>query len=98
MLGITLKETRVYREIKEEGRVEGLEEARQEAREEARQEGRVEEAVNFVIRLLTKRFGEIPQSMLEHISSLPLPVLENLSEALLDFSSMADLQAWLSAL
>jgi predicted transposase YdaD len=27
MLGITLKETRVYREIKEEGREEGLEQA-----------------------------------------------------------------------
>ena len=81
MLGITLKETRVYREIKEEGRVEGRE----------------EEAANLVIRLLTKRFGEIPQSILEHISSLSLPVLEDLSEALLDFSSMADLQAWLSA-
>ena len=94
MLGITLKETRVYREIKEEGRIEGLE----EARVEARQKGRVEEAVNFVIRLLTKRFGEIPQSMLEHISSLPLPVLEDLSEALLDFTNTADLQAWLSAL
>ena len=83
MLGITLKETRVYREIKEEGRVEG------------RVEGREEEAMNLVIRLLTKRFREIPQSMLEHISSLPLPVLEDLSEALLDFTSVADLQAWL---
>ena len=80
MLGITLKETRVYREIKEEGRVEGRE----------------EEAANLVIRLLTKRFGEIPQSILEHISSLSLPVLEDLSEALLDFTSVADLQAWLS--
>ena len=86
MLGITLKETRIYREIKEEGRVEG------------RVEGREEEAANLVIRLLTKRFGEIPQSMRSHISSLPLPVLEDLSEALLDFTSVADLQAWLSAL
>ena len=77
MLGITLKETRVYREIKEEGRVE--------------------EAANLVMRLLTKRFGEIPQSMRSHISSLPLPVLEDLSEVLLDFSNVADLQAWLSA-
>ncbi|PHM06781.1 hypothetical protein CK516_31250 [Nostoc sp. 'Peltigera malacea cyanobiont' DB3992] len=28
---------------------------------------------------------------------LPLPVLEDLSEALLDFTSIADLQAWLEA-
>lgn len=29
------------------------------------------------------------------IADLPLPVLEDLSEALLDFNSLADLQAWL---
>jgi hypothetical protein len=48
-----------------------------------------------VIRLLTKRFGELPQEMRSHISTLPLPVLEDLSEALLDFVSLADLQVWL---
>ncbi|MBD2596727.1 Rpn family recombination-promoting nuclease/putative transposase [Nostoc spongiaeforme FACHB-130] len=75
MLGITLKETRVYREIKEEGREEAT--------------------VNLVIRLLTKRFGELSEEMRSKIAGLPLPVLEDLSEALLDFTSLADLQAWL---
>lgn len=76
MLGITLKETRVYREIKEEG---------------------VEEAtLNLVIRLLTKRFGELSGEIRASISALPLPMLENLSEALLDFTSLADLQGWLA--
>lgn len=82
MLGITLKETRVYREIKEEGREEGREEA----------------TVSLVIRLLTKRFGEISQSMRSSISGLPLSVLEDLSEALLDFTSLADLPVWLETL
>ena len=31
------------------------------------------------------------------IAGLPLTVLEDLSEALLDFSNLADLQAWLMA-
>ena len=79
MLGITLKETRVYQEIKEEGREEGREEA----------------TVNVIIRLLTKRFGKISEEMRSSISSLPLPVLEDLSEALLDFTSFADIQTWL---
>jgi predicted transposase YdaD len=79
MLGITLKETRVYQEIKEEGREEGREEA----------------TVNVIIRLLTKRFGKISEEMRSSISSLPLPVLEDLSEALLDFTSFADIQIWL---
>nr|WP_250122209.1 DUF4351 domain-containing protein [Chroococcidiopsis sp. CCMEE 29] len=80
MLDITLKETRVYREIKEEGR----------------EEGRREEAVNLVIRLLTKRLGELPQEVHTSVLDLPLPELEELSEALLDFTSVADLQAWLT--
>lgn len=76
MLGITLKETRVYREIKEEGREEAT--------------------VNLVMRLLKKRFGELTPEIRSAITGLPLPVLEDLSEALLDFTSVADLQSWLA--
>ncbi|MEH2320736.1 Rpn family recombination-promoting nuclease/putative transposase [Nostoc sp.] len=80
MLGITLQETRVYREIKEEGREEGREEA----------------TVNLVNRQLTKRFGELAPEMRSAITGLSLLVLEDLSEALLDFISVADLQSWLA--
>ncbi|NJO74405.1 MAG: Rpn family recombination-promoting nuclease/putative transposase [Leptolyngbyaceae cyanobacterium RM1_406_9] len=75
MLDITLKETRVYREIKEEGRQE--------------------EAVNLVNRLLAKRFGELPDGVCSLINNLSLPSLEVLVEALLDFTSVAELQDWL---
>ncbi len=85
MLGITLKETRVYREIKEEGREQGREEGR-------------ETMANAISRQLNKRFGELPQETRSQVSSLSLRVLENLSEALLDFTSLADLQAWLSTI
>jgi predicted transposase/invertase (TIGR01784 family) len=81
MLGITLQQSRAYQEIKEEGR----------------EEGRQEEAANLVMRLLTKRFGKISQEMHTSVSSLSLPVLEELSEALLDFMSLADLQIWLES-
>lgn len=80
MLGITLKETRLYRDIKEEGREEGAEQA----------------TINLVIRLLTKRFGELSAERRAEISDLPLSVLEDLSEALLDFTSLADLETWLT--
>jgi predicted transposase/invertase (TIGR01784 family) len=91
MLDITLKETRVYREIKEEGREEG----REEGLEQGLEQGRQEEAVNFVTRLLMKRFGELSQEVRSLVSGLSLPMLEDLGEALLDFTSVADLQAWL---
>ncbi|MCF4970687.1 Rpn family recombination-promoting nuclease/putative transposase [Nostoc sp. CMAA1605] len=74
MLGITLKETRVYREIKEEGER------------------------SLILRQLSRRLGEIPQPMLERIETLSLEQLENLGEALLDFTSLADLQSWLETI
>ncbi|MDJ0617937.1 MAG: Rpn family recombination-promoting nuclease/putative transposase [Calothrix sp. MO_192.B10] len=85
MLGITLQETRVYREIKEEGIKEGIKEGLQREK-------------SLVIRLLTRRVGELPQQVRQQVESLPVEQLENLGEALLDFSSMADLQTWLEGL
>ncbi|MFB2892911.1 DUF2887 domain-containing protein [Aerosakkonemataceae cyanobacterium BLCC-F50] len=101
MLGFRLEESRVYREAKEEGlqegRLEGLQEGRLEGRLEGLQEGQQQEAVNLVLRLLSRRFGNLSDEYRRRISSLPLSVLEDLSEALLDFSSMDDLSTWLEA-
>jgi predicted transposase/invertase (TIGR01784 family) len=86
MLGITLQQTRVYQEAKEEGREEG------------REQGREETTLNLIVRLLTKRFGqELSEEMRSSISSLPLSDKEKLSEDLLDFTNVADLQVWLEA-
>lgn len=64
---------------------------------EAKEEGRQQEAANLVLRLLLRRFGELSEDLRGRISNLPLSVLEDLSEALLDFSSLDDLSAWLEA-
>ncbi|MHC5822592.1 MAG: Rpn family recombination-promoting nuclease/putative transposase [Nostoc sp.] len=90
MLGITLKETRVYREIKEEG----IKEGEQRGREQGREQGREAEAFSLILRQLTRRVGELPQDIRQQVEILTLEELENLGEALLDFNSMADLQAW----
>ncbi|BAB73835.1 Rpn family recombination-promoting nuclease/putative transposase [Nostoc sp. PCC 7120 = FACHB-418] len=94
MLGITLQETRVYREIKEEG----IKEGEQRGREQGREQGREEGEKSLVLRLLSRRVGKLPHKVRSRIESLPLEQLENLGEALLDFTSMADLDAWLSGL
>ncbi len=86
MLGITLQETRVYREIKEEGIQEGEQRGEQRGREEGEK--------SLIFRLLTRRVGELPQDIRQQVETLPLEQLENLGEALLDFTSMADLIAW----
>lgn len=90
MLGITLKETRVYREIKQEGREEG--------RELGREQGREEGERKIILRQLTRRVGELPQEIRQHVENLSLEQLENLGEALLDFNGMADFQVWLEGL
>ncbi|MCL6750469.1 Rpn family recombination-promoting nuclease/putative transposase [Nostoc sp. CCCryo 231-06] len=90
MLGITLRETRVYREIKQEG----IQEGEQRGREQGREEGEK----SLVLRLLARRVGELPQEVRSQVESLSLEQLENLGEALLDFSSMADLDAWFNQL
>ncbi|MEH1971186.1 DUF4351 domain-containing protein [Nostoc sp.] len=50
---------------------------------------------NAIFRQLIKRFGKLSEEMRSSISGLSLPVLADLSEALLDFTNLVDLQSWL---
>jgi len=79
MLGLQLADTRVYREAKEDGREEG------------RQEG--ESAL--ILRLLSRRIGEVTPERRSQIQALSINQLEALGEALLDFTQPEDLEEWL---
>jgi predicted transposase YdaD len=64
---------------------------------EGREEGREEQTIALVTRLLKRRLGEeLSEEMRSRPSQLALPVLEDLSEALLDFTTLSDLEAWLA--
>ena len=80
-----IKQTRVYQEAKQEGRQEG------------RQEGKKDEATNLLLRILSKRFGKLGDSYIQNINSLNIEQLENLGEALLDFTDINDLETWLKS-
>ncbi|TYQ29925.1 Rpn family recombination-promoting nuclease/putative transposase [Pseudanabaena sp. UWO310] len=97
MLGITLQETRVYREIKAKGVKQGRIQGRMQGIRQGHEQGRKQEAINLVVRILIKRFGNLSDEMRASISDLSLTLLEELSEAILDFSNLADLQTWLTA-
>jgi len=56
--------------------------------------GEHKEAFRFLSRQLNRRFGEIDSPIIERIRVLSTEQLENLGEALLDFSNVADLEAW----
>ena len=78
-----MKESVMYQEIRSEGFAEGL------------QQGKQQEA-NLLIRQLNRRIGAIPQDLTKQVSNLSLEQLENLGEALLDFTTEADLINWLN--
>ena len=95
MLGIELQQTRVYQEAKAEGETIG--EVRGEARGEARglERGRTEEGQALVLRLLTRKLGQIAPDVRSRVNSLKIDRIESLGEALLDFTQMGDLLTWL---
>ena len=62
------------------------------------EERREAEEQPLILRQLTRRVGELPQPIRQRVENLSSEQLDNLGEALLDFSSMADLEAWLKEL
>ena len=58
--------------------------------------GKAEGEVGLVLRLLNRRVGALSPQLLGQIQQLTLPQLEDLGEALLDFTGLADLESWLN--
>jgi Domain of unknown function (DUF4351) len=59
--------------------------------------GRVEEGKSLIIRLLTRKLGELNPESIEQIDRLNLDEIESLGDALLDFDQMEDLFAYLQS-
>lgn len=79
MLGLITEEPRAIREAKEEGEQQGI----------------VKGERSLVLRQLSRRLGNIPDALLSQIQALSVERLEALGDALLDFSTLADLEGWL---
>jgi predicted transposase/invertase (TIGR01784 family) len=74
-----MQESVIYQDILQKGQQQG------------KQQGQQEEAFRFLIRLLTRRFGEIDSSIIERIRGLSTEQLEVLGEEFIDFSEISDL-------
>ena len=70
----------------------------QEILEEGRQEGRQEGRRSLILRQLTRQAGQVPEALRSRLNDLSLEQLENLGEALLDFTAIADLESWFETL
>lgn len=68
----------------------------QEMQEEIRQEMQLKIERDLIIRLLGRKVGEIPAATRAQIDALPLPQIESLGEALLNFAALSDLNDWLA--
>lgn len=80
-----MQESVIYQDILQKGEQRG------------KQQGKQEEALALIMRLLPRRIGAIAPDLEERIRGLSLFQLEELAEALLDFSAANDLTVWLDA-
>jgi predicted transposase YdaD len=65
---------------------------------QGRQEGRQEGQRSLILLLLEQRLGSLPIAIHDRLAQLSLPQLETLAIALLHFSTLAELEAWLENL
>jgi hypothetical protein len=82
----------LYQQDRQKAKQEGVEEGEQRGELRGEQRGKQD----LVIRQLNRRFGEIDTSRIEQIRSLSTDKLEQLAEALLDFSTVNQLEVWLN--
>ena len=78
---------------KQEGRQEGLQEGLQEGKDEARLD-----ALDTLHRILNRRFGALPASLLEGLDDLSLESLHDLMEQLYDVETLHDFTVLLEAM
>ncbi|PZD73539.1 hypothetical protein C1752_01921 [Acaryochloris thomasi RCC1774] len=78
-----MKQSVIYQDIIDEGRLEG------------HREGRLEESQSLILRQLNRRVGELPFELRSQLARLSLEQTEALAEALLDFAEQSDLVEWL---
>ena len=102
-----LKQTRVYQEAREEGEQRGLQvgeklgEQRglklgeQKGLKLGEQRGLVKGQATMLLRMLSRKFGQITPSLRGKVNKLSAEQLENLAEALFDLETIADLNNWL---
>ena len=95
-----MKESVIYQDILEEGRQEGLQLGLQQGIEQGLQEGikqGLQQQQALILRLLNRRVGNIPTNLQTIIEQLSQTQLEDLTEALLDFTTLSDLSNWLES-
>jgi predicted transposase YdaD len=82
-----MRESTMYQFILREGRAEG--------RAEGLEQGRTVGQRILLLKMLTRKLGNLPSDVTTKVSDLNLQELETLAEAIFDFTSVEDLRSWL---
>jgi predicted transposase YdaD len=92
-----LRESPWYQEILQQGEQRGIALGEQRGIALGEQRGAQREAVAISLRQIARRLrlDSLPDPFCTQVEQLSLPQLEALSEALLDFQTLADLETWL---
>lgn len=59
------------------------------------QQGRKEESQKLLLKQLTRKFGELTETIRQNIAKLSLEQSENLAETIFDFETLSDVEKWL---
>ena len=79
----------------EKGREQGLEEGLEKGLEEGLEKGREQGSITLLLRMLTRRCGQLPGDVEQAINQLTLAESQALGDALFDFQTIEDLKNWL---
>lgn len=82
-----MQESVIYQDILQKGLQQGL--------QQGEERGKKQEAIELILRLLTRRIGNVQAEIEQQIRSLAITQLEELAEALLDFNNQSDLVNYL---
>jgi predicted transposase YdaD len=83
-----MRESVIYQDILQKGEEKG--------RKEGEKRGEQQGEQRTIIRQLNRRFGELDSSLVDRIKTLNIDKLDNLADALLDFSNINNLVNWLN--
>jgi predicted transposase/invertase (TIGR01784 family) len=93
-MGLTQNEREIYESEVKANMVEAAE--LEYATKNAEIKGEIKGKEELVLRLISRRVGDFPQDLAQKLDRLSGNELDDLGEALLDFTTYADVEAWLA--
>jgi flagellar biosynthesis/type III secretory pathway protein FliH len=81
-------------QFRKEGREKGMMEGLEKGMMEGLEKGEVKALVNTVIKLLTKKFGTLPEELKAEISKLDTITLEVIIGDILEYQSLEDVRKY----